>query len=371
MMSVYVLDVGQGDCSVVIPPRGCPILFDCADANVAWHFMWDQGIRRLSAVVASHLDLDHIGGMLCFLAEFLAAGGRVDEVYLDHEQSGHHERREAALLTEQLLKWRRPYRLKLFRPGSGAKVVTLASGWTFANGLGRTWGVQLLRPLHSGGTGKPKPTGKKDSNLTCAVLRVAHGDSSMLIGADTPLSSWEQLDESLLRSRVFRIPHHGGHLGSGRQDPPLTRAGLYEKAGARVAICSAGNRFGHPYTEHLLDARRNGQCRVMCTQLKSACHGLQGTQRQALREEMLLKCHEVFHPFRHEDCEPDGLFTRRPPRTRDEIPCAGTILVELDPRGRVRVTPSDERKDWHRQAVDGLSHPVCRMPCGPASRAAR
>lgn len=56
-LGVYFMDVGQGDCSFVVPPDGAgAILFDCNDAHVADRFVVDHGITHLSAVVASHLD---------------------------------------------------------------------------------------------------------------------------------------------------------------------------------------------------------------------------------------------------------------------------------------------------------------------------
>ncbi|MFO0605017.1 MAG: hypothetical protein U0324_17690 [Polyangiales bacterium] len=61
-LEIYRHDVGQGDCTVVIPPdgEGAPILFDCADLYVAERFCDNHGITRLAAVVVSHLDVDHI-----------------------------------------------------------------------------------------------------------------------------------------------------------------------------------------------------------------------------------------------------------------------------------------------------------------------
>ena len=53
-LGIYFLDVGQGDCTFVVPPagEGRPILFDCNDAYVALRFVANHGITHLAAVVA-------------------------------------------------------------------------------------------------------------------------------------------------------------------------------------------------------------------------------------------------------------------------------------------------------------------------------
>jgi len=81
-LSVFFLDVGQGDCTFIVPPEGegAPILFDCADELVASRFCTDHGITDLQAVVASHLDIDHVRGMLPFLKERFESNKRVERL---------------------------------------------------------------------------------------------------------------------------------------------------------------------------------------------------------------------------------------------------------------------------------------------------
>jgi hypothetical protein len=44
-LRVFFLDVGQGDCTFVVPPvaESAPILFDCADSYVAERFVAAHG----------------------------------------------------------------------------------------------------------------------------------------------------------------------------------------------------------------------------------------------------------------------------------------------------------------------------------------
>lgn len=87
-LEVYFHDVGQGDCTIIVPPHGegDPILFDCADSYVAERFFANHGMTRLEAVVVSHLDLDHMGGILPFLKQHFAQGGEVGKLVLAKER---------------------------------------------------------------------------------------------------------------------------------------------------------------------------------------------------------------------------------------------------------------------------------------------
>lgn len=61
LMEIYFLDVGQGDCTVIVLPDDSAIVFDVGDQRVLERFMANHrlGIR---AVIASHLDIDHVVG---------------------------------------------------------------------------------------------------------------------------------------------------------------------------------------------------------------------------------------------------------------------------------------------------------------------
>lgn len=63
-----MLDVGQGQC-LLLQYQGAHVLVDCGGdkeeeaADIAAETLLSQGIRRLDAVVATHLDRDHAGGL--------------------------------------------------------------------------------------------------------------------------------------------------------------------------------------------------------------------------------------------------------------------------------------------------------------------
>lgn len=114
-LGAYFLDVGQGDCSFIIDGGGEGVLFDCRDHLVAQQFALHHGVKHLRAVVVSHLDLDHIRGMHCFLKWFLGqADQKLDEVYVGFDRPK--LTATASALIQALLQWQRDGRLTLGRP---------------------------------------------------------------------------------------------------------------------------------------------------------------------------------------------------------------------------------------------------------------
>ncbi len=91
-LEISFLSVGQGDAALLRCRNGGTVLIDCgagppaaAAARVVAPFLWELGVRRLDAVVLSHRDYDHAGGLAYLLRNFevgaviesVAAGGQL------------------------------------------------------------------------------------------------------------------------------------------------------------------------------------------------------------------------------------------------------------------------------------------------------
>lgn len=68
-LELRFLDVGQGDAILLTPRRGAPVLVDTGPPGAALERLADLGVERLEAIVITHDQLDHSGG----LAELIAA----------------------------------------------------------------------------------------------------------------------------------------------------------------------------------------------------------------------------------------------------------------------------------------------------------
>jgi competence protein ComEC len=223
---VEVLDVGQG-LAVVVQTAAHALLFDSgpqysADSNagqrVVVPYLRAAGVRQLDALVISHRDLDHSGGLAAVQAE-LPVG-----------------------------------RLLTSYGGFGGEPCVAGQHWQWE-------GVQFTL-LHPTADDYARPR-KKSNNLSC-VLRVTNAAGSVLLAADIEAADERALLKrapEALRSSVLVVPHHGSSTSS---TPAFIAA-----VGARAAVFSAGyrNAFRHPRPEILT---RYAGSRVWRTDLDGA-----------------------------------------------------------------------------------------------------
>lgn len=333
----FFLDVGQGDCTfIILPDRRSAVLLDCADAYVADRFVSDRDVEHLSAIVVSHLDRDHIGGMLSFMKSFLKAGGSVGKVYVGIDRvfpAGNGSAKSTAEeLLEQLMRWAADGYFEICAPmrdDDQPKCICEGEGWC----------IELILPRYQDMLRLRLSDGEKPNDCS-AVLRLVCGDQAILMGADAPMYSWEKLEARLLPAAAFRVPHHGGNLGVGRK---WELSDLYENVGADLCVYSVGTRnsYGHPFPGHVKISRRDGKCRILCTQLTGRCH----ENPHLHREKAIENVSGVVYPYRHH-------------MAKLETPCAGSVMVVLGSSGCIEIEPSSA--DWHDDFVALMNTPLCR-----------
>lgn len=166
-LSVWFLDVGQGDATLVLPPGDAPaIVFDCRDDQVVDKTLRVFGVSRLAAVVFSHLDWDHIAGGMGLLE---AWRGRVDDVFIDVDgrsiDGATEEAAQAKALVDYVTLPGAPWRVR--RPDGGLTIGRCARrcddlGVAAAGGprqRGRWLGPPLVHPRlrRVGATEPPRP----------------------------------------------------------------------------------------------------------------------------------------------------------------------------------------------------------------------
>ncbi len=232
---MVVLDVGQGD-AILLQGGGASVLVDTGpDDSVVWALA-RQGVHRLDAVVLTHTDLDHVGG-LSHLAGHVGVGrvvyaGGVGEA-LAREDPNALVRTMAASLRCQASE-------------------VLAGDTVSAGSL-------TLRVLW------PAGAVAGDENADSLVMHAVWGDASSprlsaLLTGDAELDVLEPLARrgALPRVDVLKVAHHGSAAS--------TSCELVQALGCSVAVASAGagNRYGHPRQE-CVDAVRQAGARFLCT----------------------------------------------------------------------------------------------------------
>ncbi|MGB6104760.1 MAG: DNA internalization-related competence protein ComEC/Rec2, partial [Pusillimonas sp.] len=227
---MHALDVGQGS-AVVIRTAHHAVLFDTglrssassdAGMRIIWPFLRSQGIARLGALIVSHADIDHAGGVRSILESL-----PVDQSYSPFDLRAY-LKREARLL------------------GMSGQLPPLPPVMSSCE-YGMAWHVdgvsfEFLWPLQEqGAAGAASVLPSKARNEHACVLRIRGRHHSALLSAD--IGSRQEavlVNRGLGAVDVVLAPHHGSKSSSSAAFVAETQAGHV------VAQAGAWNRYGHP-----------------------------------------------------------------------------------------------------------------------------
>jgi competence protein ComEC len=204
-LRVEVIDVGQGDAILLQPAGAAAVLVDTGPpgAGLAGELA-AAGVERLGAVVITHDQSDHAGGLLELLAQ---------------------------VPVERLLYARLDRRLLAAARAGGATPIRLAAGGVLRSGR------LVFEALSPPPAVLETPLGGTDPNQQALVLLARWGGFSMLLSADAEAEA-VPIDPGPVD--VLKVAHHGS------EDAGL--AALLERTRPRLAVISVGadNSYGHP-----------------------------------------------------------------------------------------------------------------------------
>jgi competence protein ComEC len=226
---VTFLDVGQGDATVVELPDGQTMLIDAGAAYdtldlgraVVAPFLWDRGIRQLDHVIATHPQLDHVGGLPWILRSFRV--GRYWGSRIPREEP-FYQRLQDVLAEKGLVEEK-----------AEEGQVILSAGACRAQ--------TMNPPPHPSERNLTREaSGGKILNNLSVVVRLDCGPHSFLFTGDAEADALVRMVRSghALPARVLKVPHHGAR---GSLDEEWIRHVRPE-----VAVISVGkqNSYGHP-----------------------------------------------------------------------------------------------------------------------------
>jgi len=240
-LEVVFFDVGQGDAALVAFPNGQHLLVDTgprspygdAGSSVIVPHLRRHGIDQLDAVLISHPDRDHLGGLPSILRSVPV--GRV-VMHAPTEGSGLTD--EASALIDSL---------KVPQQEAFAGDTLLVD---------RTALVHILGP-------PPNSFHTHGRNDASIVMQIAYGDHEFLFLGDVEEMGEYRVAQSwgfLLRSEVVKVAHHGSATSS---TPTLVE---WAACSSGMALISAGrkNPFGHP-NRKVVDRWKEAGMNVMTT----------------------------------------------------------------------------------------------------------
>ncbi len=234
-LAIHVLDVGQGDAIAIRTPRGSWLLVDggplgaAGDAGrrVVVPFLERRGVRRLAALIVSHGDADHLGGVPSVLRRIdaglvlepgqpLASG-----LYLEF----------LAVLDGGGIEWRAA------RAGDTLIVDSVV--------------VAVIHPSAQWMRSQVVP------NENSVVLKLSYGCFEAVLAGDAGHAVEERLLASVGQADLLKVGHHGS-AGS-------TGAEWLAAVQPAVAVISVGaSSYGHP-APVVLERLRQGGTRVWRT----------------------------------------------------------------------------------------------------------
>ncbi|WP_051390377.1 ComEC/Rec2 family competence protein [Sediminibacillus terrae] len=210
-LQVHFIDVGQGDSILIEAPNGRNMLVDGGPPSAAEKvigYLRERNVKKLDLVVATHPDIDHIGGMVEVLSEFevkhLVDSGKLytTETYFHYLQ--------------QIKKQKIPVTI-----AAGEENIVIDPQLT----------IRVLNTQNA----------FKTNNQSSIALSIRYGRVDFLLMADVEtIQEQHILDAKHLEAEILKVAHHGSGTSTSfdfiREVRPETAILSYSKA----------NDFGHP-----------------------------------------------------------------------------------------------------------------------------
>ncbi|MEX3620253.1 ComEC/Rec2 family competence protein [Paenibacillus glucanolyticus] len=231
-LQVYYFDVGQGDSTLIRTPENQYILIDAGNNNQGNNvvkYLNHLGVNTLDAVVATHPDADHIGGL-----DDVIKSINVKSVYAP----------KVSHTTDTYKDFLLAVKNKGLTIKQAKKDVTIPL-------MGVT--ATFLAPVNEYSS---------DLNKWSAVLRLGYKNNSFLFTGDADIKSETDMliNKSILKADVLKVGSHGSISSSSKK--------FIDAVKPRYAIISVGkNSYGHP-NAGILSRLKDAGAAVMRTDQK-------------------------------------------------------------------------------------------------------
>jgi len=255
--SVWILDVGQGDCNVIFTEEGHCFVIDCGSTSkrdvgekILIPFLKYHGISQVDGVILSHPDADHMNGVSNLLDQGKDENINISYVYI-YENGIENEREE----WEEILFLAQERNIPVAGIGQGDILQT------------DSLAMECIYPLDSqkGLTG----------NEASLVMKVECGDFHGLFTGDLEAAGENQLIGEYGNNSLFleescdllKVGHHGSSGSSSEMflqwvDPKYT-----------VISCGEDNIYGHPHEETMERLEKNEISYLITYEEGAVCFG--------------------------------------------------------------------------------------------------
>jgi competence protein ComEC len=319
---LMILDVGHGNCAIVMASEGV-VLIDCPPGVELLDTLDQLNITKISHVLISHADQDHIAGLPNLL---LKENIQIGKIHLNPD---------AVKKTKIWEAVRRS--LTMARRISNVNVEPQLTTTTQLN-AGQL-NIQVLAPVPelalTGVGGQDLLTGKKvTANAMSAVISVGYGARrSILLMGDLDQIGWDHLMEEgeALKAEVLVFPHHGGKPGAGVDGKTFAQT-LCEAVQPKLVIFSIDRTLHKNPNQNIVQGVLSvvPKTHIMCTQLSVKCADSLPLSKPGHLVDLPAK------GFSGKKC------------------CAGTIVIEINQSASTYTPTLDAHKDFVAQYPKSL-----------------
>lgn len=213
LLSVHIIDVGQGDSILIKTPSSKNILIDSGDEDserILKSYLKKEKIKKLDMVFASHPDTDHIGSL-----DYVINNFQVNDVYMPEASSDH-----TAF-----------YNLITSCDSQNIDISYLYKGDLI--NIDDNILLEVLSPSYI----------QDDSNLNSLVLKLNFKDKSFLFTGDSEISNELDILNNFQLDDVdfLKVAHHGS---SSSTNPEFLAQTTPDVA---AISCGYKNQYGHPH----------------------------------------------------------------------------------------------------------------------------
>ena len=244
-LEILVLNIGQGDSTLIVSPTGKIVLVDTGEPGnqqpiISAVRAYTGAQCRIDLFVVSHPHSDHMGSAVpvmkaCKVANVLDSG-------YPHTTVGYRKYLEAV-------------------EASGAKYIKAAPGQDFD--MGGDAKITVLAPSQPYFKQSELRSGANPPNANSVVMRLDHGDFSMLFTGDAEAETETRMMEkgAELKAKVLKTGHHGSRYATSAEFLQAVNPD------AATISCGSDNKYGHP-TQETLNRLRKDKVKVYRTDLQ-------------------------------------------------------------------------------------------------------
>ena len=233
-LEIYMVDVGQGDCTVIITPHNKKIIIDGGGSSnqessydvgerVVFPYLLDRKIFSLDYIVISHFDADHCKGL-----EYVIKNMKVKTVIIPKQFEENYNYNEF---------------IKIVRE-KNIKVVEVTAGDKIR--LDKNVYMYVLWPTKEG----IKENATNNNSIVC---KICYNNFSALFTGDIEEIAEKEIAKkykNILKSDLIKVAHHGSKSSSIKEFLELVKP--------KIALIGVGkeNKFGHPNADVLERLKR-------------------------------------------------------------------------------------------------------------------